>query len=39
VRVPVDELPLLLRRLVDGDTTWAEVAAQYPAQAATGEEA
>lgn len=34
VRVPGDEVARLLRRLVDGEVTWAEVAAKYPAQAA-----
>jgi glycyl-tRNA synthetase len=33
VRVPGDEVARLLRRLVDGEVTWAEVAAKYPAQA------
>lgn len=34
VRVPLDELPGVVRRLVDNELSWAEVAAQYPAQAA-----
>ena len=34
VRVPGDEVARLLRRLVDGEVTWEEVAAKYPAQAA-----
>lgn len=33
VRVPGDEVARLLRRLVDGEVTWEEVAAKYPAQA------
>jgi len=32
-RVPGDEVARLLRRLVDGEVTWEEVAAKYPAQA------
>ncbi|KAL6768360.1 TSG1 [Auxenochlorella protothecoides x Auxenochlorella symbiontica] len=38
VRVPLDELPALLRELTDLRRTWADVAAQYPAQAAPAEE-
>lgn len=35
VRVPVSELPGLVRRLTDMEATWADVAAKYPAQAAS----
>ena len=38
VRVPVAELPALVRRLTDMELTWQEVAAQYPAQAQAGDE-
>ncbi len=34
VRVPIAEVANLVRRLVDGLETWAEVAKTYPAQAA-----
>ncbi|KAL4457919.1 hypothetical protein ABPG75_012784 [Micractinium tetrahymenae] len=34
VRVPLAELPGLVRRLTDMELTWEEVAAKYPAQAA-----
>jgi glycyl-tRNA synthetase len=32
VRVPVADLPSLLRSLVDGKESWADVAARFPAQ-------
>jgi glycyl-tRNA synthetase len=35
VRVPVAELPGLVRRLTDMEVTWTDVTAQYPAQAAS----
>ena len=38
VRVPVAELGPLLRALTDETTSWDEVAARYPAQAAPAEE-
>ena len=38
VRVPLAELPGLVRRLTDMEATWAEVAATYPAQAPAAEE-
>lgn len=38
VRVPAAELPALVRRLVDGETSWADVAQKYPAQAAQADE-
>lgn len=38
VRVPVPELPDLLRKLTDMETTWEEVAEKYPAQEATNED-
>lgn len=34
MRVPLAELPGLVRRLTDMELSWAEVAAKYPAQAA-----
>lgn len=34
VRVPLAELPGLVRRLTDMELSWEEVAAKYPAQAA-----
>ena len=33
VRVPLGELPALVRRLAEMEVTWGEVSAQYPAQA------
>jgi glycyl-tRNA synthetase len=38
VRVPVEELPQVVRRLTDMELSWAEVAAKYPAQAAAAED-
>ena len=38
VRVPLEELPGLLRRLTDMEESWEGVAATYPAQAAPAEE-
>lgn len=38
VRVPVAELPGLVRRLTDMEISWADVAAQYPAQAPASED-
>jgi hypothetical protein len=37
VRVPSAEAPALVRSLVDGVTSWADVAAKYPAQKAADE--
>lgn len=39
VRVPVAEIPALLRALVDGKKTWAAVQALFPAQEPPKEEA
>ena len=38
MRVPIDELPSVVRRLVDGELAWTDVAATYPAQAPAAEE-
>ncbi|KXZ46296.1 hypothetical protein GPECTOR_45g166 [Gonium pectorale] len=38
VRVPQSEIASVIRALVDERTTWAEVAAKYPAQKATADE-
>ena len=38
VRVPLAELPGLVRRLTDMELSWAQVAAQYPAQAPASED-
>lgn len=39
VRVPIAELPSLVRRLTDMEVSWKDVAAKYPAQAqAAGDE-
>lgn len=38
VRVPLAELPALVRRLTDMELSWQEVAAKYPAQAQAGDE-
>jgi glycyl-tRNA synthetase len=38
VRVPVDEMPGLLRALTDMETTWEDVAGKYPAQEVNTEE-
>jgi hypothetical protein len=38
VRVPVADLPLVTKTLVDGLQSWAQVAAKYPAQKAAAEE-
>jgi hypothetical protein len=37
VRVPSGEVPQVVRQLVDGAMTWAQVAAKYPAQKAADE--
>ena len=37
VRVPADEIPSVVRALVDGKRDWASVQASYPAQAAPAE--
>lgn len=38
VRVPLAELPGLVRRLTDMELKWADVAAKYPAQAPASED-
>jgi hypothetical protein len=38
VRVPVEEIAQLIRRLVDSAISWEEVAAKYPAQKAAEQE-
>ena len=38
VRVPLAELPALVRRLTDMELSWDEVAAKYPAQAPASDE-
>lgn len=38
VRVPMDEVPTVVRQLVDGQTSWQDVQQRYPAQQATAEE-
>jgi hypothetical protein len=38
VRVPVDEIAPLIRKLVDSAISWQEVAAKYPAQKAAEQE-
>jgi hypothetical protein len=38
VRVPVEEIASLIRRLVDSAISWEQVAAQYPAQKAAEQE-
>ncbi|KAI7843806.1 hypothetical protein COHA_002704 [Chlorella ohadii] len=38
VRVPLADLPGLVRRLTDMELSWADVAAQYPAQAPASED-
>ena len=39
IRVPVAELPALVRSLVDGQSTWEAARGQYPAQEAAADEA
>mmetsp|Transcript_6700 Transcript_6700/g.18764 ORF Transcript_6700/g.18764 Transcript_6700/m.18764 type:complete len:690 (+) Transcript_6700:167-2236(+) len=38
VRVPLVDIPTVISNLVNGDLSWEDVAAKYPAQVATGEE-
>jgi hypothetical protein len=35
VRIPISEVPGVVRALVDSQTSWEEVAAKYPAQKQT----
>jgi hypothetical protein len=38
VRVPLDEVPGVVRQLVDGTVSWQQVQEKYPAQGATQDE-
>lgn len=38
VRVPVADIAPVIRQLVDGTVSWADVAAKYPAQKAAADE-